>query len=148
MGNPAVLMLSLLIIIIVCIAGIMLVIIFMQALKQPIDYASQVSTHGTVSTTVGLETNTTAIEWGMLNPGDNTTIAVEVSNVGTKPVILSLQTSNYIPANAVNYLTLSWNYNNETIQTGTSISVQLMLTVGPSIEGINDFSFNITITGD
>jgi hypothetical protein len=60
---------------------------------------------------------------------------------------LSLQTSNWSPTAAQNYLDLSWDYNGAYIAAGAAIHVTFTLSVDASIEGITTFSFDITIVG-
>jgi hypothetical protein len=89
----------------------------------------------------------TAIDWGTLKPGATKTYTIYVSNKGNLPLTLSLSTSNWSPPSASNYLTLTWNYNGQTINEGDAVQVILTLTVSPSITGISNFNFDITAEG-
>ena len=88
----------------------------------------------------------TSIAWGTLTPGQVAPQMMYIKNTGNTPVTLVLSTSNYVPANAEQYLTLSWNYTGAAIASGQIIPVQTSLSVSSSISGINNFSFDITIT--
>lgn len=96
---------------------------------------------------VGCTTPLTSLSWGTLQPGGIQTEDCYIKNEGTTPLTLSLQTSDWTPANAENYLDLSWNYNESPIGAGAAVHVTFTLTVDAGIEGITSFSFDITIVG-
>jgi hypothetical protein len=87
----------------------------------------------------------TELDWGTLEPGENPTITTYIKNEGNVPITLSLQTSNWNPLNAQNYLSLSWNYNNQPLSPGETAQIILTLEVDPETTGITAFSFDITI---
>ena len=87
-----------------------------------------------------------SINWGTLNPGQSKNVAVYVKNFETSPVTLALSTGNWNPASTEQYMTLTWDYGNQTIQAGEVLKVTLTLTVSPSITSITDFSFEIVVT--
>jgi hypothetical protein len=114
----------------------------------------KLSNYGTVKTVgvgiyedAGLTTPMTAINWGALDPGSEKTITVYVRNEANTAVTLSMVTSNWIPSTASNYITLSWNYNGQTVAAGGSVAVTLTLTISSNVNGISSFSFDIIITG-
>ncbi len=88
----------------------------------------------------------TSIAWGALSPGQVAPQMLYIKNTGNTPVTLVLSTSNYAPANAEQYLTLTWNYTGTPIASGQIIPVQTSLSVSSSISGITNFSFDIFIT--
>ena len=87
------------------------------------------------------------IPWGYMNPGENKSVTVYVKNIGTVPLTLSMETSNWQPTNASTFFTLTWNYLGNNIESNTVASVTLYLSVSKDIQGISDFQFQITITG-
>ena len=90
----------------------------------------------------------TSIDWGIIPPGGSAAKTVYIKNIGNVPITLSLNTENWNPPGAANYLTLTWNYTSGTkIQPNNVLPVTLTLTVSSSIQGIDSFSFNIVITG-
>ena len=95
----------------------------------------------------GCTTPLTGLPWGTLQPGGSQTYDVYIKNEGDTPLILSLQTSGWTPANAENYLDLSWNYNGAPIGADAVVHVTFTLTVDASIEGITSFSFDVNIVG-
>jgi len=89
----------------------------------------------------------TAINWGWLHPGDTKTTTIYLRNTGNTPIILSLSTSDWSPAEASNYISVAWDregYN----MTEQVIACNISLAVSQSIENttIQSFSFNIIIT--
>jgi len=90
---------------------------------------------------------TTSIPWGMLDPGSNRTFTVYIRNEGNTAESLSLNTENWNPTNAQNYITLSWNYDGTVLSPDQVVEVNLTLSVSSSIEGIENFSFTIVIIG-
>ena len=95
----------------------------------------------------GCNTPLTSIPWGTLEPGESQTFTCYIKNEGTAQSTLSMYPSNWNPTNAENYLDLSWNYAGTTINVGSSIQVRFTLTVDANIEGITNFSFDITVVG-
>lgn len=88
-----------------------------------------------------------SINWGALDPGATTGATIYVKNEGNVAVRLSMTVSNWSPAGASSYLTLSWNREGTTLNAGSSIQAVLTLSISSSISGITNFSFDITIAG-
>jgi hypothetical protein len=89
----------------------------------------------------------TTIDWGTLDPGATKSYSIYIRNEGKIALSLSMSTSNWSPPSASNYLTLTWNYNGQTINEGEAIQVTLTLTVSDSITGISNFNFDINLVG-
>ena len=89
----------------------------------------------------------TSVSWGTLQPGGTQNVICYIKNEGSSPTTLSLQTSNWNPVSATSYLALSWNYDSQPINVGSSIAVTLTLTVDPEVTGITNFGFDLTILG-
>jgi hypothetical protein len=127
------------------------VIVNVRSLYQTSNTISSVGTLKAIGIEVyenqELTNEATTIKWGTLKPGTSKTYTIYVSNEGNLPLTLSLSTSNWNPSSASNYLTLTWNYNGQTINADDFIQVTLTLTVSSSITGINGFNFDITVTG-
>jgi len=88
----------------------------------------------------------TSIDWGFLEPGSNKSVTVYIRNEGNTVASLAISTSNWNPSNASNYMTLSWDYGGQTLNVSEVIKVVLTLSVSATVEGINNFSFDITIS--
>lgn len=93
----------------------------------------------------GLTNKVSSIDWGILEPSLNVNKTVYIRNEGNAAATLSMTTSNWSPSNATNYITLSWNYSNQTLNVNEAIQVKLTLAVSSTIAGITNFSFDITI---
>lgn len=89
-----------------------------------------------------------SIDWGQVEPGDTSNATVYVKNLGDTGVNLYLNTQNWDPSEASQYISLGWNYTGVVLESGERIPVQLTLTVSESATGITDFSFEIVVTGE
>ncbi len=91
--------------------------------------------------------NTTlAFQFGQVDPGSNKTLTIYIKNECSSTVFLKLETSNWSPATAPDYISLQWNYTNQVLNVNEVVSIELTLTLNASIYGISDFSFHTTIT--
>lgn len=88
-----------------------------------------------------------SIDWGTPEPGDSINQTVYIKNTGTAPMNLSLSTSGWVPVEAGNYLTLSWNSEGAVVAAEGIVQALLTLDVSSSVTGITDFSFDIVIEG-
>ncbi len=114
------------------------------------------SSTGSIHTTEGLRAYSnlectspqTSIEWGELEKGGSTTVTIYVKNVGDSPQTLSLVTSDWTPTSAAEYLTLTWNYNNQPLNPNGVVQITLTLSVDSDSQGITDFGVNLLIVGN
>jgi hypothetical protein len=86
------------------------------------------------------------IGWGTLDPGSKENVTVYIRNEGSSVSTISMNMSNWKPSNAWEYIALSWDYAGQQISPDKVIQVTLTLSISPQIEGITNFSFDITIT--
>lgn len=96
----------------------------------------------------GFANRTTAINWGTLDPGTTKSFSVYIRNEGNSALTLGISASNWYPSSASNYMTLTWNYNDQPIGFGEYVQITLTLAVRSSITGILDFHFDLTIVGN
>jgi len=89
----------------------------------------------------------TEIDWGTLQPTQTRTYPAWIRNEGDLPVVLSLQTENWNPPEAQQYMALTWNYAGE-IPVNTIIAIEFQLTVFSNITGVTNFSFDTVITAE
>jgi len=87
----------------------------------------------------------TAIDWGILAPGDSEIYSCYIVSTGNVPSILTMNTSNWFPVNASDFITLDWNYSGQILNENEGIPINFILTISSMIEGITIFSFNIFI---
>jgi len=113
-----------------------------------------VSLHNTVTIKgvgVGIYTNSsctqrlTSVDWGLAENGTVKNMTAYIRNEGNTPVTLTMQTTNWNPSNASQYISVTWNYTGQSIGINNGVSVVLFLSIAPNIQGISVFSFDITI---
>jgi len=85
------------------------------------------------------------LDWGSVEPGSIKNHTVFIYNKGNEPSTLFLNTTNWNPPNASNFITLNWDYNGYIIPQKETTEVTLTLSVAPVIEGVKDFNFDIII---
>lgn len=90
----------------------------------------------------------TSLPWGTLSPGQSNSITCYIKNEGNTETTLSLATNNWNPTAAQTYLAVNWNYNSAAISPGQTVAVTLTLSVDPNIQGVETFSFEVTIIGN
>jgi len=88
-----------------------------------------------------------SIDWGLVEPGLANNVTFYIRNEGNYAVTLFLSAENWTPENAFNYLTLKWDYVDQTIDPDETIQVTLSLLASPDIGDITDFSFDVIISG-
>jgi hypothetical protein len=89
---------------------------------------------------------TSSIVWGVLDPGSDKTVTVNVRNEGNSVVTLSKATQNWNPSTASSSMTLNWNYAGQTLSVNQVLQIRLTLVISPAVSGITNFSFDILIT--
>jgi hypothetical protein len=95
----------------------------------------------------GCSQTVSSIDWGLAEPGAVKNVTVYIRNEGNAPITLSLQTANWNPPSAADYISLSWNYGGQIIDPNQVVAVTLSLSVSSNIQGITTFSFDIVIAG-
>jgi len=91
--------------------------------------------------------NMPTISWGSMTAGSSTTQTIYVKNTGTGTLTLGLSSTNWSPAQASTYITVSWDKQGTQLSAGQSIQATLTITISSSITGITNFSNTISITG-
>lgn len=89
----------------------------------------------------------TEVHWGSIEVGDSIDRVIYVMNSGETDVILTLLTDDLSPTAALDYMTLSWDYDSSTLRSGEVLKVILTLDVEESIPLLGEFSFEIIIVG-
>lgn len=89
----------------------------------------------------------TDIDWGTLDPNTSKNRLLYIRNEGSGNITLQLTTENWIPDNCTYYITLTWNYGNQVIVPDEVILITFTLTISANITGINNFTFDIIISG-
>lgn len=89
----------------------------------------------------------TSVSWGTLEPGESQTVEIYVRNDGNTATTLSFITDSWSPTNAGQYMDIDWNYAGTAIDPDGVRRITLTLTVASNIEGIENFSFDLTVIG-
>ena len=84
---------------------------------------------------------------GNVTAASSTNRTIYVKNTGNTPVSLNMTVNAWTPSNASNYMAFTWNQEGTVLNAGNNVATLLTLTVSPSITGITNFGFNMTITG-
>jgi len=88
-----------------------------------------------------------SLDWGTLEPLDVVTRTVYVKNTGNADMTLHMAVSNWSPAGASSYLTVTWDQEGTTLSEDEVATAVISLTVSDSITGIDTFTFQIVIEG-
>jgi hypothetical protein len=88
-----------------------------------------------------------AIDWGILEPGESRNRTLYIKNEGNKALTLFLTTVNWEPVESSNQITVIWDSEGIRISPGGYRAVIVMLTVSPSIAGVEDFRFVMVFQG-
>lgn len=87
----------------------------------------------------------TSIDWGNLKAGDVVSVTLYAKNIKNVPFIMTLNVTNWQPQIAEQYITLSWTYNNQTINPNEVAQFDIILTVDVNIDNVNTFNNDIYI---
>jgi hypothetical protein len=102
---------------------------------RSIDVYSEVNCRNTVQ----------SIDWGMLSPGEEKNVTIYVRNEGESSTVLALDVYGWSPAEAPNYMTVTWNYSGAPVNSGQTVAIQLTLSVDARISGITNFGVTIDV---
>jgi hypothetical protein len=86
-----------------------------------------------------------SLDWGNIEPGSIKNQTVFIRNEGSFPSTLFLNTTNWAPPNASDFITLKWDYNEYIVYPQEITEVTLTLVVASFTEGVKDFNFDIII---
>lgn len=75
------------------------------------------------------------MSWGVVKPGATKNITVYIRNEKNSRITIILNTTDWDPLNASNYIDLSWDYMGEIIDVYGSIKVTLILSIAPTLRG-------------
>jgi len=89
----------------------------------------------------------TSVAWGWIEPGETLTKNFWLHNDGNVPLTVTLSTYGWTPLEAETYLTLSWDYANQTIDPDAKLGLTFSLTADPVIDiPLPSFNFTALIT--
>jgi len=100
-----------------------------------------------IYTTEQCTANLTQISWGTVYPGSNYTRTGYIRNNGNVNMTLAMSTSKWSPDAASSVIGISWNYDGKAVKPGQVLAVTWTISIPSDISGIQDFSFDIVVTG-
>ena len=89
----------------------------------------------------------TKVDWGTLRLNSTYSQTAYLKNLGNTPLLLSMNTSDYNPPEAQNFLSLTWNLEGTTISPDQVLEINFTLQVGSGDCNFTDFTFLINIIG-
>lgn len=112
----------------------------------------RIHTHGRIKA-LGLEVFADAectltvseIDWGTIPQGGTSSVTLYLRPKGTVPCNFSVATELYDPPEAKEFITLTWNYDNRTVQPNEVVAVTLTCHIDTDTWGIYDFAFNVLL---
>jgi hypothetical protein len=129
------------------IVGSILIFAFMRVMIYSYNSSRTMGSRGQILTGDYISVDKSSIDWGILSPADNKTEDILITNNAPVAQKLSVTTAAWVPANASDYISLTWNYSGFPVAAKGSIPVALVIHVDPLIFGISNFTFNIIISG-
>ena len=91
---------------------------------------------------------TSSLPFGLLEPGSSKSFTLYLRNEGNSALTLNMTSENWNPANAADYMTLTWNREGQQINPDEVIDCVITLSVSENIQGIiSSFSVDIIISG-
>jgi hypothetical protein len=95
----------------------------------------------------GCNTILSEVVWGTIIAGGRSNAQMYVKNNGDVEVILSLASDNWSPVSASDYMSLSWDYDGQTLQPGEVVGITLSLDTSASCPEYSNFGFDIVVIG-
>jgi len=89
----------------------------------------------------------TEIDWGILEPGESRNVSAYILNESNVPLTLSMASLDWQPANASDYMTLSWNQEAAVLPVGGYVDATFTLTLSLATPPFRNFSFVIIVIG-
>jgi hypothetical protein len=90
--------------------------------------------------------NLTAINWGLIYPGETHTVTCYVKNLGNVDAALTIDTLNWTPTLASTHLEFQTDYAEQTLQPDEVLPLTVTLRVSEDAAGFDAFSFDIAVT--
>ena len=93
-----------------------------------------------------LTVEATTIDWGLMNPGDNSSVMLYLKSTSTVPVVLTFSTENWMPSSAQPFFTVIWDYDHQSLNPNQVIPITFTLHVSENVTGVTTFRFDLIIT--
>lgn len=86
------------------------------------------------------------IDFGFIEPNETKSYVCYVKSKSNVPAFLTLTTENWNPLNASDYMLLTWDYDNSTLEPDEIREITFSLYVDINVSGIDAFNFDIVVT--
>ncbi len=90
---------------------------------------------------------TSSLDFGQLEPGSSKSFTLYLRNEGNSALTLNMTSENWSPANASDYMALTWDREGQQISPNQVRAFVITLSVSGNVQGISSFSFDIIISG-
>lgn len=90
----------------------------------------------------------TAIDWGLLSPGEIGYKDVYIKSISTFPVTLNISSNDWIPPEAETSIFFSTDYLGGSLNSQTVLKVTFYLEIDSAIQDITDFVFDIWVMAE
>lgn len=88
----------------------------------------------------------TDINWGNIQAGQQSYVDCYIKNIQNSDVTLTIETENFSPTTAQQYLTVTWDIQTDyVLQVGAWKKTRITLTVSANAKDVTNFSFDIII---
>jgi hypothetical protein len=88
------------------------------------------------------------IDWGVIELGQNKTQIAYMRNEGNWEFHLSVFAANWTPPEAERYMNLTSDYQGQPIPVGSTVRVELVLSLSEDVVNITSFSFDLVIEAE
>lgn len=85
------------------------------------------------------------IDWGVIGPAESNTAVVYMRNEGNWEFHLLMYAVNWSPPEAESYMSLTSDYQGQSIPVGGSVRVELILSLSEDVKDITSFNFDLVI---
>jgi hypothetical protein len=85
------------------------------------------------------------IDWGIIEPGESKTEIAYLRNEGNWEFHLSVYAANWTPPETESYMSLTSNYQGQSIAVGSTVRVELVLSLSEDVKDITSFDFDLVI---
>lgn len=89
---------------------------------------------------------TSSVDFGLMEAGSSKNFMFYLRNEGNTEFSLNMTSKKWIPVEAAEYMSLTWNREGQQMSPGQVLSCVIKLTVSPNIQDISSYTLTITIS--
>lgn len=91
----------------------------------------------------GCKNPVSSLNWGSLDVGSNKSLVLYVRNEGKTNTRLALTVTNWSPADASNYMKITWNYSNRNLNPWSTVKLALTLATAQNTPALASFKCDV-----